>query len=247
MKILIFLMSLVLVGASPFQWEDESASKPKLDTHQKQLTPAQPSPSKPHTGPSGSNYSNPNNSPLNPFDDPFFSGSMSIHDMHQQMRKRQEALMKQFGSFFDDPFFQSPMGFGIPSRGFRGQSGSNHRPNLQNNGNRNQSGNSWSPFPRAFSGNMNQNLEVINKNGFIVVQKIIDPKANQDYQVNLRGRSVTVVSQTKQQNEENSQYGRSFSQSYSSSTQSVLLPEDVMNDFTQRIVGDKLVLVFQKK
>ena len=94
---------------------------------------------------------------------------------------------------------------------------------------------------------MNQNLEVINKKGFIVVQKIIDPKANQDYQVNLKGRSVTVISQTKQQNEENSQYGRSFSQSYSSSTQSVLLPEDVMNDFTQRIVGDKLVLVFQKK
>ena len=76
---------------------------------------------------------------------------------------------------------------------------------------------------------------------------MIDPKANQDYQVNLQGRSVTVTSQTKLQNEKNSQYGRSFLKVIALALKSVLLPEDVMSDFTQRIVGDKLVLVFQKK
>ena len=146
------------------------------------------------------------------------------------------------------------MGFGLPPRGFQGQDRFNQGSNQQKGGNpsrssRNQknSNNSLNPFSNAFKRNINGGLEVLNKKGFIVVQKIIDPKANQDYQVNLQGRSVTVTSQTKQQNEKNSQYGRSFSQSYSSSTQSVLLPEDVMSDFTQRIVGDKLVLVFQKK
>ena len=247
MKILLFFISLVLIEASPFQWEDETTTKPKLDTHKKTVKPIKPSPNKPQISPSGPSYSNPTNTPSHPFDDPFFSGSMSIHDMHQRMRERQEALLRQFGSFFDDPFFQPPMGFGIPSRGFRGQGGVNQRPNSQNSGNQSRFNNRLNPFSSAFSGNMNGGLEVLNKKGFIVVQKVIDPKANQDYQVNLQGRSVTVTSQTKQQNEKNSQYGRSFSQSYSSSTQSVLLPEDVMSDFTQRIVGDKLVLVFQKK
>lgn len=254
MKILLFLMSLVLSDASPFQWEDETTTKPKLDTHKKTVKPIKPSPNKSQISPSGPSYSNPTNTPSHPFDDPFFSGSMSIHDMHQRMRERQEALMRQFGSFFDDPFFQSPMGFGLPPRGFQGQGRFNQGSNQQKGGNpsrssRNQknSNNRLNPFSNAFKRNINGGLEVLNKKGFIVVQKIIDPKANQDYQVNLQGRSVTVTSQTKQQNEKNSQYGRSFSQSYSSSTQSVLLPEDVMSDFTQRIVGDKLVLVFQKK
>ena len=255
MKILIFLLSVVLIYASPFQWEDEIPQKPKLDTHKKPLHPVQPNPaipphlpSKPSPATPGGIPQNPGNNQFNPFDDPFFSGSMSIHDMHQQMRQRQEALLKQFGNFFDDPFFRSPMGLGMPPRVFPGQGGINQPPNNAVQPNQSKSPKSpWNQFSKSWPRKANGDLQVLNKKDFIVVQKVINPRNNMDYQVKLQGRTVTVTSQSKQQNEETSQYGRSFSQSYSSSTQSVMLPEDVLNDFTQRVVGDKLVLVFQKK
>ena len=255
MKILIFLLSTVLIYASPFQREDEIPQKPKLDTHKKPLHPVQPNPaipphmpSKPSPAAPGGIPQNPGNNQFNPFDDPFFSGSMSIHDMHQQMRQRQETLLKQFGNFFDDPFFRSPMGLSRPPRMFPGQGGINQPPNNAVQPNQSKpSKNPWNQFSQSWPKKTNGDLQVLNKKDFIVVQKAINPRNNMDYQVKLQGRMVMVTSQTKQQNEETSQYGRSFSQSYSSSSQSVMLPEDVLNDFTQRVVGDKLVLVFQKK
>lgn len=224
MKAILFLISVGWLLASPFQWEDEVPQQPKLETQPKQQHSG---PTAPTPNPSQQPGMNPSNPHHDPFADPFFNGSMSIRDLHQQMRQRQEALLKQFGTFFDDPFFKSPPGFGF---------GGGLIPK----------GKLGSRFP---VGGMNSSngLEVINKKDFIVVQKKINSTNNNDYKVTLQGRSVIVTSETKQQNEETSKYGRSFSQSFSSSNESVILPEDVLPDFTQRIVGDKLILVFQKK
>lgn len=228
MKVILFLLSVSCLLASPFQWEDEVPQQPKLETQPKPSVPSAPAPISPQTGPtSPANPTPPPNYSQDPFSDPFFNGSMSIQDLHQQMRQRQEALLKQFGAFFDDPFFKSPPGFGFGG-------GLIPKGKL---GNR---------FPVGGI-NSSNGLEVLNKKDFIVVQKKINPANQLNYKVSLQGRSVIVSSETKQQNEENSQYGRSFSQSFSSSSESVILPEDVLADFTQRVVGDKLVLVFQKK
>lgn len=228
MKIILFLLSLTCFVASPFQWEDEVPQQPKLNTQPKrqQSTPA-PNPFVPTNPSQQPGISQPKPHP-DPFSDPFFNGSMSIRDIHQQMRQRQEALLKQFGTFFDDPFFRSPM----VGRNF--SSGLTPKGKL---GGR---------FP--ISGMSSSNgLEILNKKDFIVVQKQINPNNNNDYKVTLKGRNVIVTSESKQRNEETSQYGRSFSQSFSSSSESVILPQDVLADFTQRVVGDKLILVFQKK
>lgn len=253
-RIILFLalgVTGVFANEPVFDWEEEPAPAPKLDTKKANPLPVPPS--------ANQNPKQPGiNNPGSLFQDPFFSRDPDFDAIQKRFRDRQKAMMDRMMKFFngsgmgmpfkdpfDDPFFQIPGRNKVqpPKTPGNVPTPPQSSPNLK----KRFGAQVPNPMSQLFSRQSVNSPKFIDKGDLLLVELQVSNARNSEFKVKVQGNMVQVTQVTQSSQENQDENSRSQFQSYSSSSQSFTLPTKVKKNFVQNLVGDTLVLTFRKQ